>query len=143
MTISSGVASTYKRDLLLGVHNFSTDVIKAALVTSAANYDPATATVYSSGNGEAVGTNYPAGGLTLPLATGFPKVDPGTGFGVVDFDPATITNCTVTFRGIVIYNSSKSNKVIQIMDRGVDVNVINGDLVLSNSGGDPHLIKVI
>jgi len=143
MTISSGVTSTYKRDLLLGVHDFSTDTIKAALVTSAANYDPATATIYTNGNGEAAGTNYTAGGVTLPLKATFPKVDAATGYGVVDFGPATITNCTVTFRGIVIYNASKGNKVIQIMDRGVDVNVIDGDLVLSNSSGDPHLIKVI
>lgn len=119
MPITSAIPTQAKADWLAGVHA-SADTYKIALYTSAATLD-STTTAYSTTN-EVVGAGYTAGGLTL---TGFAIGSSGT-TAWVDFADAAWASATITARGAMVYNSSKSNKAIAIIDFGSDVASTNG-----------------
>ena len=114
MAITQAMCSSFKQQILLGEHDLDTDVIKLALYTSAANLTAAT-TVYTTAN-EVVGTGYVAGGNTLTGAT--VSLSGTTSF--VDFNNTTWNPASFTARGALIYNSSKSNKAIAVLDFGAD-----------------------
>lgn len=114
MAISQAMCSSFKQQILLGEHDLDTDVIKIALYTSSATLDAST-TVYSTTN-EVVGTGYTAGGNTLSGAT--VSLSGTTAFA--DFSDTSWTTATITARGALIYNSSKSNKAIAVLDFGAD-----------------------
>jgi len=114
MAITQAMCSSFKQQILLGEHDLDTDTIKLALYTSAATLSAAT-TAYSTSD-EVVGTGYTAGGNTL---TGASVSLSGT-TAYVDFSDTTWTTATITARGALIYNSSKSNKAIAVLDFGAD-----------------------
>lgn len=114
MAISQGMCSSFKQEILLGVHDLDADVIKIALYTSAATLGTST-TAYSTSN-EVVGSGYVAGGNTLSGAT----VSLAGTTAYVDFSDTTWSAATITARGALIYNSSKSNKAIAVLDFGAD-----------------------
>lgn len=114
MAISQSMCSSFKEQILLGEHDLQTDVIKLALYTSAATLNAAT-TAYSTSN-EVTGTGYTAGGNTLAGAT--VSLSGTTAF--VDFSDTVWVNATITARGALMYNSSKSNKAIAVLDFGAD-----------------------
>lgn len=114
MAITQAMCSSFKQQILLGEHDLDTDVIKIALYTSAATLDAST-TAYTTSN-EVVGVGYTAGGNTLAGAT--VSLTGTTAF--VDFTDTTWTTATITARGALIYNSSKSNKAVAVLDFGTD-----------------------
>lgn len=114
MPITQSLCSSFKQQILLGEHDLETDVLKIALYTSAANLDAST-TEYST-SGEIVGSGYSAGGETL---TGVTVLLSGT-TAYVDFADTTWNPANFTARGALIYNSSKSNKAIAVLDFGSD-----------------------
>jgi hypothetical protein len=114
MAITQAMCSSFKQQILLGEHDLDTDTIKLALYTSAATLSAAT-TAYSTSD-EVVGTGYTAGGNTLTGAT----VSLSGTTAYVDFSDTTWTTATITARGALIYNSSKSNKAIAVLDFGAD-----------------------
>lgn len=116
MAIAQAMCSSFKQQLFLGEHDLDTDVIKLALYTSLANLGPAT-TVYTTSE-EVVGAGYTAGGNTLTGAQ--VSVSGITAF--VTFANTSWPNSTITARGALIYNSSKSNKAIAVLDFGADKN---------------------
>jgi hypothetical protein len=114
MPIAQSLCSSFKQQILLGEHDLDTDVIKLALYTSAADLGAGT-TVYSTSN-EVVGVGYTAGGNTLTGAT----VSLSGTTAYVDFADTTWAASTITARAALIYNSSKSNKAIAVLDFGSD-----------------------
>ena len=114
MAISQAMCSSFKQQLLLGEHDMDTDTIKIALYTSAATLGAST-TVYTTSD-EVVGTGYTAGGNTLTGAS--VSLSGTTAF--VDFSDTTWSTATITARGALIYNSSKSNKAVAVLDFGGD-----------------------
>ena len=114
MAIAQAMCSSFKQQILLGEHDMDTDTFKIALYTSAATLSAAT-TVYSTSD-EVVGTGYAAGGNTLTGAT--VSLSGTTAF--VDFSDSSWTTATITARGALIYNSSKSNKAVAVLDFGSD-----------------------
>jgi hypothetical protein len=114
MTIVQSMASSFKREILLGEHDLETDEIKIALYTSAANLGPAT-TEYTT-SGEVVGAGYTAGG---EIMTGVTVSLSGT-TAYVDFDDTVWSSAAFTTRCALIYNASKSNKAIAVLDFGSD-----------------------
>jgi hypothetical protein len=114
MPIAQSLCSSFKQQILLGEHDLDTDVLKIALYTSSANLDAST-TEYST-SGEVVGSGYSAGGETL---TGVTVLLSGT-TAYVDFADTTWNPASFTARGALIYNSSKSNKAIAVLDFGSD-----------------------
>lgn len=114
MAITQAFCTSAKAEFLGGVHDLDTDTIKIALYTSAATLGAAT-TAYSAAN-EVVGTGYTAGGMTL---TG-PAISTDGTTAIVDFDDATWSDSTIVARGAMIYNASKSNKALAVIDFGAD-----------------------
>ena len=115
MAITAAVCSSYKQEILQGTHS-SADTYKIALYTSTATLD-ATTTAYTATN-EVSGTGYTAGGATL---SGFTVSGSGS-TAWLDFttDP-TWAAATITARGALIYNSSKTNKAVAVLNFGSDV----------------------
>ena len=109
------MCSSFKPEILGGIHDLDTDAIFIALYTSSATLGAAT-TAYTTSNEVATGGGYTAGGiqLTSPVIT----LDGTT--GICDFADATWPAATITARGALIYNSSKSNKAIAVLDFGSD-----------------------
>lgn len=124
MAITQAMCSSFKQQILLGEHDLDTDVIKIALYTSAATLSAAT-TVYSTSD-EVTGTGYTAGGNTLAGAT--VSLSGTTAFA--DFSDTTWSAATITARGALIYNSSKSNKAIAVLDFGGDKTSTAGDFTI-------------
>jgi VCBS repeat-containing protein len=128
MAITQAMCTSFKQEILVATHDFTTgtgDVFKIALYTSAATLD-ATTTAYSATN-EVAGTGYSAGGLALTNVT--PTTSGTTAY--VDFDDAVWTTATITARGALIYNSSKSNKAVAVLDFGSDKTSTAGDFTVS------------
>lgn len=124
MSITQSLVTSFKVEILDGIHNFGTGVIRAsaaadtfkiALYTASASLD-ATTTAYSTSN-EVVGTGYVAGGNTLVIS----QVPTSTGTtAFLDFSDSSWTNSTITARGALIYNSTQSNKAVAVLDFGGD-----------------------
>jgi hypothetical protein len=114
MAFDQTLTTSFKQDVLLGVHDFETDDIKLALFSASADLGAAT-TVYTTA-GETSGTGYTAGGKTL---TGVTVLTSGT-TAYVDFADLTWNPAAFTARGALIYNASKSNKAIAVLDFGAD-----------------------
>lgn len=124
MPITQGVANQFKADLWTGVHVWGTDVLKIALFTNAPTLGPATATYAATG--EVTGPGYTAGGLIVT-----PVAPSGTTVSFVTLSPnPSWPGATFTARGAMLYNTSKSNKVIAIWDFGGDFSVSAGTFTL-------------
>lgn len=118
MAITQALCTSFKIEILQGIHNFTAstgDVFKLALYTSSANLD-ATTTAYSATNEVGNSGTYTAGGGTLTNIT--PTSTGTTAF--LDFADISFTSATITARGALIYNSSKSNRAVAVLDFGAD-----------------------
>ena len=114
MPILQGLCSSFKQESWLGIHDLDTDVLKLALYTATADLSQAT-TVYTL-TGEVSGTGYTAGGEIL---TGVQVLLSGT-TAYVTFDNPTWANASFVCRGALIYNTSKANRAIAVLDFGAD-----------------------
>ena len=119
MAIAQTQTTSFKLELYEGVHNFLTDTIKMALYYSTATLGAST-TVYTT-NGEVSGTGYSAGGKVLTGVT----VAAANNVAYVNFANATWSPATFTCRGALIYNASKGNKAIAVLDFGADKRATN------------------
>jgi hypothetical protein len=114
MAFDQTLTTSFKQDILLGVHDLETDDIKMALFLATADLGAAT-TEYTT-TGETSGTGYTAGGLTLTGVT----VLTADETAYVDFADPSWDPANFTARGALIYNASKSNKAIAVLDFGSD-----------------------
>ena len=114
MAITQALTTSFRRQLMLGEHDLDTDVLKLALYTSSATLGPQT-TAYST-ESEVVGAGYTAGGVTLTGVT----VSSSNGVAYMSFDSPQWVAASFTCRGALIYNSTKSNKSIAVLDFGTD-----------------------
>ena len=137
--ITAGLTDSFKEQLLLGVHDFETDVFKIALYTSSAVLGPET-TVYTS-VGEVSGTGYTAPGQILTNVT----VNVGMGIGYVSFDNPAWPGSTFATRGALIYNASKANKSVGVMNFGVDQTMLGQEFIIQLPTNDPEtaLIRIV
>jgi len=124
MAITQAMATSFKVEILDGIHNFGVGVVRAstaadtfkiALYTSAANLS-ATTTAYTV-TGEVVGTGYTAGGNTLVVSV--VPVSSGT-TAYLSFSNTSWSTATITARGAMIYNSTQGNKCVAVLDFGSD-----------------------
>ena len=134
MAISQAMATSFKVDLLNGIHAFGTtvtrgsttaDTFKIALYTSSATLD-ATTTAYSVTN-EVSGTGYSAGGNTLSVSQ-TPTSTSTTAW--LDFADTTWSASTITANGALVYNSTQSNKAVAVLAFGGDKTSTNGDFTV-------------
>jgi hypothetical protein len=124
VALSQTLATSFKVEILDGVHNFGTGVIRAttaadtfkiALYTATATLN-ATTTVYTTQD-EVTGTGYTAGGNTLVIS----QVPTSTNTETVawlNFENSSWPNSTFSADGALIYNSTQGNKAVAILNFG-------------------------
>jgi hypothetical protein len=105
--------TSFKAECWQAVHNLLTDTLNIALYTGLAELDAST-TVYTTTN-EVVAAGYTAGGVVLTGVT-----LNSSGYTVyVDFnDPVWAS--ALTARYALIYNASKANRSVAVLDFGAD-----------------------
>jgi len=105
MAITQAMCTSFKKELLEGVHNFKAsggNTFKLALYTSSATMSAST-TAFTTTN-QASGTNYTSGGAAL-----------------TNVNDLTFGTATVTARGCMIYNDSASgDPAVAVFDFGGD-----------------------
>ena len=132
MAITQAMATSFKKQLLEGTHDFRLsggDTFKVALYTSSATMDSST-TAYSATD-EVSGTGYTATGNTLT------RIDP-TSSGTTAFTgfaDTTWTTATIMARGALIYNTTPStgaytNPSVCVLDFGTDKSSSAGDFTI-------------
>jgi len=136
MSISQAMVTSFKVEILEGVHAFGSSVIRAteapdvfmlALYTSSATLGAATTAYTTSDEVSSSGTNYPAGGLTLTVSQA-PTSTGTTAF--LDFDDLTFPSATLTARGALIYNLTQSDKAVAVLDFGSDKTSTAGNFTI-------------
>lgn len=115
MSIQQTLTTSFKQQILQAQQDLSTDTLKLALYTGLATLGPTT-TIYTTSY-EVVGTGYTAGGVVL---TGVTISTSANGIVYVDFDNAVWNPAAFTARGALIYNASKGNKSVAVLDFGAD-----------------------
>ena len=136
MAISTAMCTSFKSELLGGLHDLDTDSLKLALIKASPSgtYGAAT-TNYSDVTGnsdEASGTGYSAGGQVLDGAS---ITTDGT-TAIVDFTDEVFSNVTVSADGCIIYNTANSNSAIAVIDFGGTVSATAGDLTIEFPAAD-------
>lgn len=137
--ITAGMTNSFKEQILLGVHDLSTDTLKMALYTSNALLGPDT-TVYTATD-EVVGVGYTAGGEVLTNVSVSLSVTQGIAY--VSFDNPTWNAATFTTRGALIYNVTKANKSIAVLNFGIDQTMLSQQfqIQLPTNSPDTALIR--
>ena len=129
MAITPAICTSFKQELLEGVHNFKNsggNTFNLALYTSSATMSAST-TAYTTTN-EASGTNYTAKGGSLT------RVDPSTSgtTAFTDFADLTFGTCTITARGCMIFNDSATgDPAVAVFDFGGDKTSTAGSFTIS------------
>jgi hypothetical protein len=114
MPILQGMCSSFKKESWLGIHDLDTDTLKLALYTAAADLSQST-TVYTP-TGEVVGAGYTAGGEVI---TGAQVLLSGT-TAYLTFNNPVWSGASFVCRGGLIYNNSKADRAIAVLDFGAD-----------------------
>ena len=139
MAISQAMCTSFKVELLNGIHAFGTtvarggttaDTFKLALYTSSASLDAST-TAYTTSN-EVSGTGYTAAGAALTAVA--PTSSGTTAF--LDFNDLTFSTATITARGALIYNDTQSDKAVAVLDFGGDKTSTAGDFTVVFTAAD-------
>jgi hypothetical protein len=117
--------TSFKEELYEGIHDLLTDTLKMALYTANADLNAAT-TVYTTDQ-EVSGTGYTAGGTTVTNVT----VQSSGTTAYVNFDNVQWPGASFTTRGALLYNSSKANRSIAVINFGSDKIVNNGTFTVT------------
>ena len=137
MAITQAMPTSFKVEILDGIHNFGTGVVRAttaadtfkmALYTSSATLDAST-TVYSSSN-EVSSVNYTAGGLVLIVS-------------VVPTSGGTTAYLSFSI-GALIYNSTQGNKAVAVLSFGGTQTVSGGDfnVIFPAAGSTTAILRI-
>ena len=144
MAITSAICTSFKVELLKGVHDFTAttgDTFKIALYTSSATLGAST-TAFSDTNEitNSSGTAYTSGGATLTSVT--PTSDSTT--AVCDFADVSFTSASFTANGALIYNSSESNAAVAAIAFGADKTVSSGTFTIQfpTAGATTAIIRL-
>jgi hypothetical protein len=128
MAITQSMATSFKKELLEGKHNFLAsggNSFKLALYTSSATMGAAT-TAFVTTN-QASGTNYTSGGNALTNVN--PSSSGTTAF--TDFADLTFGTCTITARGCMIYNDTNADRNVAVFDFGGDKTSTAGSFTIT------------
>ena len=136
MAITTAMCNSFKQELLGGVHDLDTDILKIALIKSSptGTYNKNT-TNYSDVTGnsdEATGTNYPATGqvLSAPTDGSTSIINLANDVAFLDFVDEVFQDVTVSADGAILYNSSQGNKAIAVFDFGGTITATAGDFTI-------------
>jgi hypothetical protein len=125
MSLYQTATTSFKIQLAQGLQNFgptSPDTFYIALYAASADLSSST-TAYTS-VGEITGTGYTAGGKQLTITVN-PTSTTNSTTAYWSFDNVLWSPASFTARGAMIYNSSKSNSSVCILDFGADKTCTN------------------
>ena len=136
MAITSAVCTSFKVELLKGVHNFTAttgNTFKIALYTSDATLGAST-TAYSTSNEitNTSGSAYTAGGATLTSVTPVLSTDTA----VCDFADISFTSASFTANGCLIYNDTNADRAVCAIAFGGDKTVSSGTFTIQFPAAD-------
>jgi len=156
MAITQAMCTSFKQEILQGVHNFTSgsgcgtttttgsgNAFKIALYTSSATMSAST-TAYSTTNQVANGDGYSTGGNALTNVT--PTTSSTT--ALTDFADTTWSSSSITARGALIYNSSTAagtaNRAVVVLDFGADKTSTSGDFTIQfpAAGASTAIIRI-
>ncbi len=150
MANSQAMCTSFKVDLLNGIHAFGTtvtragtgaDTFKAALYVATGSLGAGT-TAYSVTN-EVSGTNYTAGGVTVTNATA-PTSSGTTAYWTPSANFAwTNVTLSTSFDCCLVYNSTQSNKAVSVHTFGAQtVTAGNFTLTMPTNGAGTALLNL-
>ena len=136
MAITSAICTSFKVELLKGVHDFTAttgDTFKIALYDSDATLGAST-TAFSTSEEitNTSGTAYTSGGATLTSVT--PVASSTT--ALCDFADVSFSSATFTANGALIYNSSATNAAVAAIAFGSDKRATNGTFTIQFPAAD-------
>ena len=114
MTIVQTQTTSFKKELYQGIHDLTTDQLYIALYTANADLNAGT-TAYSSSN-EITGTGYAAGGQLIQNVV----ISAENYTAYISFDNPYWNPASFTTRCALIYNATKANRSIAVLDFGSD-----------------------
>ena len=130
MAITSAICTSFKVELLKGVHNFTAttgNTFKIALYDSDATLGASTTAFTTSEEiTNTSGTAYTSGGATLTSVT--PVASSTT--ALCDFADVSFSSATFTANGALIYNSSATNAAVCAIAFGSDKTATNGTFTI-------------
>jgi len=137
MAITSAVCTSFKVELLKGIHNFSAsggDTFRIALYTSSASLGAST-TAYTTSNeiSNTSGSAYVAKGAELT------NIDPAASSttAVCDFNDVSYTSASFTANGALIFNDSASgDPACVVIAFGSDKTVTSGTFTIQFPAAD-------
>ena len=135
MSIVQTQTTSFKSQLYQAVHDLTTDQLYVALYTGNVSLNAST-TIYSSAN-EVVATGYTAGGQLLTGVT----LNTYGYTAYVNFNNVVWTGSTITARCALIYNASKGNKSIAVLDFGSDKTQTNFTITMPSNTYTTALIR--
>ena len=124
MSIGQTLTTSFKVQILDGIHNFGVGVIrttteadtfKIALYSTLATLN-STTTEYTTQD-EVTGTGYVAGGNTLVISQAPTSTDTET-VAWLNFENSSWANATFSADGALIYNSTQGNKAVAVLNFG-------------------------
>lgn len=136
MSILQTLCSSFKVQLLNGVHNFSADTFYMALYTAEANLGADT-TVYTT-SGEVSGAGYTAGGIEV-IVNPDPSLSGTTAY--ISFNTA-VYNAALTARAALIYNVSQSNAAVLVLDFGSDKTSANFTVTFPSATATSAILRI-
>jgi hypothetical protein len=123
MAIQQTLTTSFKQQMLQAGQNLATDTLYMALYTGFASIGPNTTAYDAADVNQIVGTGYAAGGKAL---TGVTIGTSTNGVVYVNFDNV-VWNPAVfaAVRGALIYNTTRSNASVAVLDFGSDKSCSN------------------
>ena len=136
MAITSAICTSFKVELLKGVHNFTAttgNTFKIALYDSDATLVAGTTAFTTSEEiTNTSGTAYTSGGATLTSVT--PVASSTT--ALCDFADVSFSSASFTANGALIYNSSATNAAVAAIAFGSDKTATNGTFTIQFPAAD-------
>jgi hypothetical protein len=119
MAIQQGLTNSFKQEMLQAGQNLVTDTLRMALYTALSDIGSLT-TVYTTAN-EVTGAGYTAGGVIVTGVTlNTESTGPNAGTVYVNFANVSWPGANFVARGALIYNVTRSNKSVAVLDFGSD-----------------------
>ena len=140
MAITQAIATVFKQDLMSPGGNLAALTLKCALYDNTATLN-ATSAAYATANEiSASGTNYTTGGNVLTNVA--ISVDGTT--AIFDADNVTFPNATISAQAALLYNNSRANAAIAVLDFGGVKTSTNGtfELQFPTANSTAGLIRI-
>ena len=136
MSVTTAMTTSFKQELLQGLHDLDGHTLKLALIKSGESGTFGAASTNFSNitdtSDEASGTGYSSGGVTLGSV--FIALDGTT--ATVDFADVSFSNSTISASGAMIYNTSASNRAIAVISFGGTVASTAGTFTVTMPAAD-------